>query len=63
MSSFWVDQIRTAHPGCDVETVRAGIHAAFGLLNSTPYSADHLSPTAAEQLLTRLALQLLQSLS
>src|SRR4051794_25983765 len=52
---LWVDQVRAAHPDCDAETVRGGIHATFGLLNSTPYSADHLSPKAAEELLTRLA--------
>jgi hypothetical protein len=48
-------------PGFDEER-RAGIHATFGLLKSTPYSADHLSRYAAEELLNRLALVLLQSL-
>jgi AcrR family transcriptional regulator len=59
---LWVGQIRALHPGSDEETVRGGVHATFGLLNSTPYSTDHLSPTAAEQLLTRLAMTLLASL-
>ena len=58
----WVRQVLAAHTAYDEDSVRAGIHAMFGLLNSTPYSADHLSQASAEQLLTRLALQLLPSL-
>jgi AcrR family transcriptional regulator len=58
---LWVGQLVAAHPGYDVESARACIHATFGLLNSTPYSADHLSRTAAEDLLNRLALVLLLS--
>jgi AcrR family transcriptional regulator len=59
---LWVEQVIAAHPGCDEESARTSIHATFGLLNSTPYSADHLSRLAAEELLNRLALVLLQSL-
>ena len=59
---LWVQQVLAAHPGFDEEQARAAIHATFGLLNSTPYSADHLSRTAAEQLLNRLAMTLLTSL-
>jgi AcrR family transcriptional regulator len=58
---LWVRQVLAANPGYDEESARACIHATFGLLNSTPFSADRLARPAAEQLLTRLALLLLLS--
>jgi AcrR family transcriptional regulator len=60
---LWVQQVLAAHPGADEESVRAAVHATFGLLNSTPYSADRLPGPAAELLLSRLAITLLQSLA
>jgi AcrR family transcriptional regulator len=59
---LWVQQVLAAHPSYDENRVRAGIHATFGLLNSTPFSADQLPRPAAEALLRQLALGLLQSL-
>lgn len=59
---LWVQQVLARTPNADEDAVRAGIHATFGLLNSTPYSTDHLGRQAAEALLTRLALALLATL-
>jgi AcrR family transcriptional regulator len=56
---LWVEQVLGAQPEWDEESVRARIHATFGLLNSTPYSADRLSHRAAVDLLRRLALVVL----
>ncbi|BEP13476.1 TetR/AcrR family transcriptional regulator [Acidothermaceae bacterium B102] len=58
----WVRQVLAAHPSYQEDSVRAAIHATFGLLNSTPFSADQLPRPAAEALLSRLALALLRSL-
>ncbi len=58
---LWVEQLLGAHPGSDEEKARACVHATFGLLNSTPYSADHLARSAAESLLGRLAMTLLDT--
>jgi AcrR family transcriptional regulator len=52
---LWVAQVLAELPGQDEQTVRAGIHALFGLVNSTPYSAVRLPRPAAEQLLRSLA--------
>ena len=35
----WVKQLRTIRPDLTPKEARAGVHAAFGLLNSTPHSA------------------------
>jgi AcrR family transcriptional regulator len=35
----WVKQLRTIRPDLSTREARAGVHAAFGLLNSTPHSA------------------------
>jgi AcrR family transcriptional regulator len=56
---LWVQQVVAAGGQVDEEEVRATIHAAFGLLNSTPYSADRLARPTAAALLQRLALSLL----
>lgn len=37
--TIWVDALRTRRPDITPRTARAAIHAAFGLINSTPYSA------------------------
>jgi AcrR family transcriptional regulator len=36
---LWVDQLRVVHPALSPRHARARVHAAFGLLNSTPHSA------------------------
>ena len=35
----WVRQLRAIQPDLSPKEARAGVHAAFGLLNSTPHSA------------------------
>ena len=35
----WVRQLRTIRPEVSAKEARAGVHATFGLLNSTPHSA------------------------
>ncbi len=35
----WVKQLRSIHPDLAPKPARASVHAAFGLLNSTPHSA------------------------
>lgn len=35
----WVKELRATQPGLVPKRARAGVHAAFGLLNSTPHSA------------------------
>jgi AcrR family transcriptional regulator len=35
----WVKQLRTIQPELGAKEARAAVHAAFGLLNSTPHSA------------------------
>ncbi len=35
----WVRQLRAVRPELSPQEARAGVHAAFGLLNSTPHSA------------------------
>jgi AcrR family transcriptional regulator len=35
----WVKQLRAIHPDLALKPARASVHAAFGLLNSTPHSA------------------------
>lgn len=62
---IWVDTLRRAHPGLTVPAARVAAHGAFGLLNSTPYSAvdkdGGRSPDAAA-LLRRMALAALADL-
>jgi AcrR family transcriptional regulator len=36
---IWVGQLRAREPGLAEDAARATVHATFGLLNSTPYSA------------------------
>jgi AcrR family transcriptional regulator len=60
---LWVAQVVALLPGLDEPTVRAGIHALFGLVNSTPYSAVRLPRAGAEQLLRSLAHACLDALT
>ncbi len=35
---IWVQELLNAHPELDQQVARTKVHAAFGLMNSTPYS-------------------------
>jgi AcrR family transcriptional regulator len=50
----WVKQLRTLHPDLAPKPARASVHAAFGLLNSTPHSA-FLEPDEMRGLLADMA--------
>ncbi|GAA1077428.1 TetR/AcrR family transcriptional regulator [Nocardiopsis composta] len=50
----WVAVLAELRPGVPAETLRAGVHAAFGLLNSTPHSAGRLTPDRMSALLFRM---------
>jgi AcrR family transcriptional regulator len=50
----WVKQLRTIRPELSTKEARAGVHAAFGLLNSTPHSAL-LPPEEMRALLSSMA--------
>lgn len=58
----WVRAIQDAVPGVSEQRARSAAHAVFGLLNSTPYTR-HLEDTELADLLTRLAIGALESLS
>ncbi|QBI53697.1 SACE_7040 family transcriptional regulator [Streptomonospora litoralis] len=47
----WVGVLARLRPGTDAPTLRAAVHAAFGLLNSTPHSADELPAESMTPLL------------
>lgn len=51
----WVAVLRRLHGDLSEERARAAAHAAFGLLNSTPYSAGGLSRDALAELLHTMA--------
>ncbi len=57
---IWVDTLCRIHPGLTDDAARVAAHGAFGLLNSTPYTAR--GPDAAA-LLRRMALAALTDLS
>jgi len=50
----WVKQLRAIRPDLGAKEARAGVHAAFGLLNSTPHSA-FLPPEEMRALLSSMA--------
>ncbi len=50
----WVKQLRAIRPELPPKEARAGVHAAFGLLNSTPHSA-FLPPEEMRTLLGSMA--------
>lgn len=52
----WVDVLAQLQPEAPAPTLRAATHAAFGLLNSTPYSAGAIDRPAMAELLHRMAL-------
>ncbi len=50
----WVKQLRAIRPDLSPKEARAAVHAAFGLLNSTPHSA-FLPPEEMRALLSTMA--------
>jgi AcrR family transcriptional regulator len=54
----WVKQLRTIRPDLSPREARAGVHAAFGLLNSTPHSA-FLPAEEMRELLSSMAVRAL----
>jgi AcrR family transcriptional regulator len=56
----WVEALMAARPELDEATARASVHAAFGLLNSTPHSA-RIDQPAMHALLERMAMAALLS--
>lgn len=50
----WVEVLREVDPDLDEEEARVRAHAAFGLLNSTPHSANRTSPTRTRAVLRRM---------
>ncbi|MGZ4438700.1 MAG: SACE_7040 family transcriptional regulator [Nocardioidaceae bacterium] len=54
----WVKVLRAIHPGLRAEPARARVHAAFGLINSTPHSAV-VSDADMHEILTEMALRAL----
>ncbi len=55
---LWVRQLRQRHPGLSRPQALARVHAAFGLLNSTPHSA-FLADAEMRTTLTEMALSAL----
>jgi len=51
----WVAVLRRLQPDAAEERIRAAVHACFGLLNSTPYSAASLDREAMAALLHAMA--------
>ncbi len=51
----WVKQLRAIHPDLGPRSARAKVHAAFGLLNSTPHSSAFLPPEEMRDLLRGMA--------
>jgi AcrR family transcriptional regulator len=55
----WAKQLRAIHPELAPKVARARVHAAFGLLNSTPHSA-FLPPEEMRSLLSGMAARALE---
>jgi AcrR family transcriptional regulator len=51
----WVTVLSELSPWAAPTSLRAAVHATFGLLNSTPHSASELAPEAAAELLLAMA--------
>lgn len=47
----WVGVLRDLNPGLDEDSARVMAHAAFGLLNSTPYSVRPTAPAQSRAVL------------
>ncbi|MGN0065663.1 MAG: TetR/AcrR family transcriptional regulator [Nocardioides sp.] len=55
---LWASQLRQLHPDLTMERARAGAHATFGLINSTPHSSL-LPAEGMRDLLSDMALRAL----
>ena len=55
---LWAEELRRRQPALDARTAQAAVHATFGLINSTPFSA-RLAATDMVELLTAMALRAL----
>jgi AcrR family transcriptional regulator len=49
-TNTWVEVLQKVYPELTRERATSGVHAVFGLLNSTPYSARGGDPAAGKQL-------------
>ena len=58
--ALWSDALRAETPGLDRRTAHAAVHAAFGLINSTPFSG-RLPRPAMLDLLTAMATHALRT--
>ncbi|QNG19680.1 TetR/AcrR family transcriptional regulator [Rhodococcus triatomae] len=58
----WVGVLLRVSPGTDEESARVMAHATFGLLNSTPHSADPSSPELTRSVLRAMAFGALTTL-
>ncbi|MGV9747962.1 SACE_7040 family transcriptional regulator [Rhodococcus zopfii] len=53
---LWVGALRRLDPTLEESDARTMAHASFGLINSTPHSADRSSPAATRAVLRRMTL-------
>jgi len=56
---IWVDVLRRITPGLPESDARTMAHATFGLINSTPHSADPSAPDSTRAVLRHMALSAL----
>lgn len=56
---IWVGVLRRIDPTLDESAARVMAHATFGLINSTPHSADPAAPAASREVLRHMALSAL----
>ncbi|MET0910401.1 MAG: TetR/AcrR family transcriptional regulator, partial [Ilumatobacteraceae bacterium] len=52
---LWVDILQRMQPALDAAVLRIRAHAAFGLMNSTPYSGHQLPHDDLRDILERMA--------
>ncbi len=56
---IWVAAAQRLYPELAVDDARVAVHATFGLLNSTPYSAGTTPPDRTKDMLRRMAISAL----
>lgn len=59
---IWVDALQTRQPGVEPRAATAAVHAAFGLMNSTPYSSS-LPTERMERLLKQMVISALDAVA
>jgi len=59
---LWTDELQRRAPHVERRAAQAGVHAAFGLLNSTPFSS-RVPASEMHQLLTAMTVSALASLT